>query len=219
MKFFLKIVFITYWAITLLYVSPDNFVKVKADNVLQVFSVLFEQKWSFFAPPPQGNHRLYYTFYDDNKQAVATFEAIKPLLNEKQRKKPWNTREEAIDYIVNGSIANVIEFVVTQREIYQSLYPDSTFNVVEQKARLAISEKYNEISAFATLVEYGKIVANKNLAPEQYGNVNSQLITITEERLPKFVDRSHLANDSTLVEGILLETPLIPINISHNGIN
>lgn len=212
MKIFLKIIFVAYWAITLIYVSPDNFIKVKADRILRPFGILCAQEWAFFAPPPQGNNRLYYTFYDDQDKFITTFEVLQPLFSEKQRKAPWNTREEAIDYIVNGAVGNLTDFIITQREIYQQLHPDSTLTVVEQMARRAITERHSEIPPFKTLTEYGKIVANRNLSPEKYSKVNSQVITVTEKKLPKFMNRSNLVNDSILVEGLLLETPLIPIN-------
>jgi len=209
MKVILKFLFICYWALTLLYVCPDNFVKAKTYDALRVFSLFCEQKWGFFAPPPKSNNRLYYTFFDDQQNVMATYEAIEPLLKEKQRKKPWNTREEAIDYIVNGSVVNLSDFIITQRDIYKQLYPDSTAAVIEEKAKAAISERYNQIPAFMTLVEYGKIVANKNLSVGDYNRIKLFKIYITDIQLPKFKDRASLVNGEDITEGLLLESPMI----------
>jgi len=215
MKAICKIMFIFYWILTFLYVSPDNFIKVKADASLEVFKIFCEQRWGFFAPPPQYNDRLYYTFLDDQRNELATYEALEPLLMEKQRKKPWNTREDAIDYIVNGSMTNIIDFIIAQKEVYKQLYPDSTSVVIEKKAKLAIIERYNEIPPFVTLVEYGKIVANKNFTEAEYSKIESFKIAITQQQLPKFIDRANLTNGTTLTEGLLFETP--PISLENEA--
>lgn len=218
MKVILKLLFICYWALTLLYVCPDNFVKAKTHNITRDFSVFCEQNWGFFAPPPKSNNRLYYTFYDNQQNLITTYEVIEPLLKEKQRKKPWNTREEAIDYIVNGSIINVSDFIIAQRNIYKQLYPDSTAAVIEQKAKTAISKKYNQIPAFTTLVKYGKIVANKNFATTEYDRIKSFKIHITDIQLPKFKDRAILMNNANLAEGVLIESPMISLNEEIKGL-
>jgi len=218
MKTIFKILFICYWGLTFLYVIPENFVQIKSKSVLQVFSAFCEQKWGFFAPPPKGTHRLYYTFFDNQQNAITTYEVTKPLLMEKKRKKPWNTREEALDYIVNGSIINLIDFIVTQKDIYRHLYPDSTDIVIEKKARLAVSERHNQIPAFISLTRYGKIVADKNFTEAEYGNIESFKISITYAQLPKFIDRAKLLDDTPLAEGLLLETPMIPFKNKDDGL-
>jgi len=218
MKIIFKVLFICYWALTFLYVSPENFLKIKSNDLLQIFGVFCEQRWGFFAPPPKGTHRLYYTFFDNQQRVITTYEVTAPLLMEKKRKKPWNTREEAIDYIVNGSITNLVDFVVSQKDIYRQLYPDSTTAVIEKKAKLAVSERYNRIPAFITLTRYGEIVADRNFTEVEYSKVESFKISVTYVPLPKFIDRAKLLNDTPLIEGLLLETPMITLKNKVDGL-
>lgn len=213
-----KVLFVFYWALTFLYVSPDNFIKVKAHNSLEIFRICFEQKWNFFAPPPKSNDRLYYTFLDNQYNEMGTYEVLQPLLTEKQRKKPWNTREDAIDYMINGSISNILDFIIAQKDVYQQLYPDSTKIVIEEKAKSAIIKIYHKIPPFVTLVEYGKIVANKNFTAEEYNKIESLKISIAQQQLPKFVDRANLTNGTILTEGLLLETPPISLKNEAKGL-
>lgn len=211
--------FIAYWAVTFLYVSPNNFLKAKAYNSLSTFGILFQQKWEFFAPPPKSNNRLYYTFFDNQQKTIATYEVVKPILKEKQQKKPWNTREEALDYIVNGAIINLMDMTLSQKDIYQHIYPDSTDTSMDRKAKLAISERYNTLPSYKTLVEYGKIVAAKNFTPPQYDGVEAFKISITDIRLPKFKDRANLMNGTVQEEALVLETPFIPFRKETNSLS
>lgn len=55
-------VFTFYWFITLTFVSPKNYITIKLYEEEQFFNTFFFQKWSFFAPPPKHNDRLYFEF-------------------------------------------------------------------------------------------------------------------------------------------------------------
>src|SRR5665213_3955688 len=51
-----------YWLVTLLYVSPNNPIRVQFLPQLAFFERFFFQRWEFFAPPPMYNERIYFIF-------------------------------------------------------------------------------------------------------------------------------------------------------------
>jgi len=176
--------------------------------------MVFEQQWAFFAPPPTGNNRLYYNFFDKEDKLIRTFEVLQPLLKEKQQKQPFNVREEAVDYIVNGSIMNSMDYIFDQRDIYTNLYPDSTLLWRDAESRKAITAMHDKLPPLITLKNYCKIVAKKNLSQEDYDRIDNYIITISEIKIPKFVNREQLLQDQTTTkEGIVLETSRLKFRI------
>ena len=106
----------SYWAITLLYVSPNNYVRIQCNILLHTFGLVFYQKWNFFAPPPTYNSKVYITFFSDNEnESVVNLEIIEPILKAKQQKGPFGfTQENVLDYILSSASDEVAEEVGTR---------------------------------------------------------------------------------------------------------
>lgn len=198
-----------YWLATFFIVLPNNPIKASYKRQVMDFGLLFDQRWSFFAPPPKTNTRLYYTFSDEKDSISKTFEVMKPLLDDKRKKAPFNSRVEIVDYILNGSIIHIYDLVIDQREKLQLQYKDSTKMVIELMARDSVIKRMKDIHAFKTLIEYSKIVSRKNLAKEEVNKLGYLKIALTEINIPKFIDRN---KESPNREGLVIETT--PINLS-----
>lgn len=181
-------IFLIYFAITLLYNSPNNYIKIKFEREIKIFDLFFNQRWGFFAPPPTFNNRLYYTFYDENQNEIATFEVLKPLAEQKRKARPFNERDEMIDYMINGSIigiSNQIPIIRDSKKISNPAFSTEKLNT------LAINELTNNPDAFsgyAILKNYAKEVA-KNSLKKNYNDIRFFKIHITSIPIKKFTDR------------------------------
>lgn len=214
MRILIIITFVFYWLITLLYVSPSNFIRINFQNQLHLFEYAFSQKWAFFAPPPQRNVRLFYTYHRQDSTPIITLEVLEYLLEQKKEKQPWNTKEEALDYMVNGSIDSILNTIIRNRKRHQSNYPDSTSVYCELLARGEINASSDNIPAYQTLIKFGKIVAKKNMEETDLSEIAYFKMSIREIKLPKFVDRKKLIDQSgpPPVQGLLLDSESIPYN-------
>ena len=201
------LMFFTYWGFTFLFIFPNNPIKAKLKKSMFDFNLFFRQTWSFFAPPPKSNSRLYYSFFDKNKDEIKSFEIMEPLLYEKRKKAPFNTEEEILDYMLSGVINNIYGMIQTQRGKLQLEYRNLNNFELEQIAKDSIVNNLEKIKPFKTLIKYSSIVAKNNLTSEQYKNIKYLKIIISEAQIPKFIDR--YANNTSIKETLALKTGLI----------
>lgn len=184
----LIIVFIIYWIFTLATNSPENPLVINNSEIISDFKILFGQKWSFFAPPNKSNTRLYLTFLNSNKDEIKTLEVLKPVLNGKRIKSPFNTKEEVIDYILNGSINNLYHIITAKRDELSIRHPDSTKIRLEEMAKDEVLKNKNNLKSINTLKNYAKIVLKNHF--ESSEKIEYVSILITELQMPKY--KEHL---------------------------
>jgi len=204
LNIFIIATFIIYWFLTIASNFPNNPINIKYKKTFIDFNIIFNQKWSFFAPPNKSNTRLYYTFLDENKDVIKTFEVLKPIVEIKQEKAPFNTKIEIVDYIINGAINNLYGIIGAKSEKLKLTYPDSSSITLEKMAKDSIYKQAKNIQSFITLSNYAKIVAFKNLNTEQIKNTKYLNLKITEVQIPKFSNR----NDSTKQEALMVNIEL-----------
>lgn len=99
-----------YVLVTLLYVSPSNPIRIRFDNALQEFEAWGFQKWTFFAPPPTGNDRLYFAF-SPREGSGSTYEVLEDIYRRKQEDHPFNERTEVVDYVVSGTASQITDIM------------------------------------------------------------------------------------------------------------
>jgi hypothetical protein len=148
-----------YWTITALYLLPENPLREKFGSLLEPFGNIASQRWSFFAPPPQSNRKLYYTFFDASGIERASFETLEPILSAKRARAPFNTGEEILDYIISGAQEQLTKYV-GRRQITQKKN-----GVTQSLLSVTIPEDIN-VPALRTLKSYTKYVAKNNHIPE-----------------------------------------------------
>lgn len=204
-------VFVCYWASTLLYVMPNNYVRIQHDDYLGKFETLFFQRWGFFAPPPKTNTRLYYTFVNagDTTQSY-TFEAIQPITEQKRLKSPFNTKEEVLDYILGGSAHNIRDMLVEQGKVSRLVYPDSTDTFHLENTWDLVNQLGSNLPSYQTLVNYAAIIARKQgLDPATY----TAQIAIAEEDIKPFSKRNEPQEEGLIpVQKLVFETASFAIN-------
>jgi hypothetical protein len=100
------IFFFTYWSITLLYCSPNNFVRAEFNTSMKLFEAFFYQRWTFFTPPPKTNERVYFLYVDKKNPNIMTqCEVLKPIQDKKRENPIINNTFEVLDDIIGGAVA------------------------------------------------------------------------------------------------------------------
>jgi hypothetical protein len=178
-----------YFIITIIYSFPENYIKIKHKNTFTKFDYYFYQKWGFFAPPPKTNTQLFFTYRNiKNKKELFSIEVLSELYKEK-RKKTFNTFEEILDYQLVGCCTAITSYIHEDFENKKNIYPDSTSQLLLNKA-IQDYNKYNlDFPFFKTLLNYSKIILSKS----KYKNLNKiedleVKITIVELPITKFSD-------------------------------
>jgi hypothetical protein len=114
-KALLALAFVCYWLTTICYVVPDNYLKVRAAPIMTVFETLFYQKWEFFAPPPTFNVKAYAVATLSEPPSTITLDLMSEVIKQKKERVPFNTAEDALDYVLFGSAVAINNNL---REVY-----------------------------------------------------------------------------------------------------
>jgi hypothetical protein len=189
-----------YGLVTILFVSPDNYININLQNYSLGFSTFFYQRWGFFAPPPKSNDRLYYIFTEKlNPIKRRIFEVIKPIVTEKSANAPFNSREDVIDYILSNSIIGIEE---ENNSVSEFLDYKVKKKEIDTITKLKILKKNLENSnSYKTIMKYSKYVAlSNNLVFEDY-NISFKITKIDiqkfSERNKKIINKEYLTFDSS----------------------
>jgi hypothetical protein len=198
------IIFAAYWFSTLLYVSPNNYIRIQFDDYLLHFEKYFYQNWAFFAPPPKANERLYYLFYN-KKDSIPThiYEALQPIFQEKKRKAPFNVEEEALDYILSSAIIYTVDYLREYTRYLKFAQPDSSEKFHLMEAHKIAKERLPEISTFKTLMNYAGLIAHKKNINLKSHEISLQIHTID---IPPFADRNKVPQDTLRMEKLLFQS-------------
>lgn len=198
------IIFVAYWLSTILYVSPNNYIRIQFDDYLLQFESYFYQNWAFFAPPPQTNQRLYYLFYNKKDSIPAhAYEALQPIYQEKQKKSPFNAEEEALDYILSSAIIITTNYLREQIKYLKFANPDSSDKFYLSKAHKIAREKLPEFPSFKTLMNYAKLITQKQNIDLKNHGISLQIHLVD---IPPFADRNKVPKDTARVEKILFQS-------------
>jgi hypothetical protein len=201
------LVFITFWATNIFFNLPDNPIKIKFGKEEAAFQSVLFQRWSFFAPPPKSNERLYYFFRsksDTTQQKV--FEVLEPITTRKQQTAPFNMLEEKEDYIISGSISEVNEFLFQYTNDLKFRYKDKPEQALVLMAMQEAWRLRAKLNGITTLIKYGTLIA----AQHNIGNDYEMKFLIAQVPIPKFVDRNK-ENVKTAPRVKTFETPFVAI--------
>lgn len=181
-----------YWFMTFLYNSPNNYIKIELQKEIKIFSTFFGQKWSFFAPPPQQNYKLYFTYLDQNKNEVAVFEIFSSIIESKRNTRPFNLRAEMIDYTISGSVDDIVNSIVKKRENENVKQPEISIETSNKLAVEQIVKNPEKTYGFLLLKNYSRIVSGEMLSKEQLKSVKFVTISINSEEIKKFANRESI---------------------------
>ena len=186
LKILILAVFSIYWFCTIIYVLPNSYIRVKSNSLVNHMNVLVSQSWNFFAPPPDFNLRLYYRFTDQYKKPHY-FEAIQNIVTEKKKMAPFNASEEFLDYVISGSASSILEQKTNFFNYYNFTIKDSSTVFYSDTSNKTVNAGYLENAAYLTLINYSKLVKEKNLSKLK---IISCKFIITGIDIPKFADRN-----------------------------
>ncbi len=183
---FLFSLFCCYWLATIFFVAPPNPLNISADNARELFNTHFFQRWSFFAPPPTYNQRVYIVFRNKRTKGKEVFEIIAPIVSAKHQKAPFNEYYQKMDYILASSLINIEGNVKLLHDVFASKSMQSQFRGMDTSIKERIVHDIEKTSDFRTLVKYAGKIARENRIDKN--DVSCQII-ITKVHIPQFVDR------------------------------
>ncbi len=185
--FIRNILLITYFLPTFIYNLPKNPIKIYNPIFSNFFDVFLQQRWDFFAPPPQANNKLYFSYFDKKFNKIGTFEVLSPIVKTKKQTLPFNTKAETLDYIINGQINDILFSIVDKNNELKYKLKENEESENFKLARLEVLKNLNNSTSFKTLINFSKIVKKQNIKKQE--DVKYFKIIIMEEKINKFVDR------------------------------
>lgn len=178
--------FCCYWLVTIFFVVPSNPLNISADNGREIFNTHFFQRWSFFAPPPTYNQRVYIVFKNKSTKSKEVFEVIAPIVNAKHDKAPFNEYYQKLDYILASSLINIEGNIKLLHDVFASKSMQSLLKSKDTSIDERIIYDIEKTSDFRTLVKYAGKIADENRINKN--EVSCQII-ITKVFIPQFIDR------------------------------
>lgn len=104
-------IFAGYWCLTVVYVSPNNYIRARLKPLVDFFESGFYQKWEFFAPPPTFNLRVYAVAVLADNDELFTLDLMSEMIRRKKERAPFNGPEDALDYVLFGAIVTITDAV------------------------------------------------------------------------------------------------------------
>lgn len=210
-------VFSIYWAFTLLYVSPDNYVRIRLADTMSVFGTFFGQRWGFFAPPPRADIQVYFVFVDkETEEEALVLEGLMPVYRAKQETAPFNMNAQVLDYILASAAHSVNESVVACGKLSRAAYPDEDDEFHCREAWDIMSQHGQRLASYQTLENYGHLIAaNHGIDARKHDLV----LRLCQADIVSFSQRMAGATpDGPRVAKVFFESPRIDLaTISSRG--
>lgn len=192
------IIFGFYWLTTFFFNLPDNYLKAKLGSTNDLFTLTMFQRWSFFAPPPNYNDRMYFVYKKSQDSATHTVEILKKITDEKSAKAPFNAKEDILDYLISNPLCTFTEQKINIENYNQ--YKQTTHSKEQGRADNIYNDNLEESEQLAQLFKYAQIIKSEKNELRGFDSVS---IVITHLYIPKFADR--YKNDP-LVEEIFYQS-------------
>ncbi len=174
---------------------PDNYINISYLKQSQTYSKYFYQRWSFFAPPPKFNDRLYYIFHSKRDSSMLIYEVLEITNLKKQANAPFNWNEDLLDYVLANSVNGISDEIVDMNSYFTNETNEGK-NIKDSVKSDLIAKQIQQSYGFNTIKNYAKFVAKKNNI--DINDYNLQL-RITRKYIPKFSERNN-PTDSTKEE-------------------
>lgn len=187
-------IFMVYWGITFLYVTPTNIISDTFFDKFRIARYFFGQNWSLFVPLPKDNKQLYYTFYRKDSNETHTYEVLESLLKLKTEQAPFNATESIREYILTNSESSVIWFA-------QNYVPEKSENTCNSLSQEEITlqklQFLNTTYHFQMLKSFAVVIAKEHgLRPEDY-YFSIKLVSL---KIPDFENRQELLKKDNVPE-------------------
>lgn len=183
------LVFCSYWLITIFFIFPKNPLNLSVQKERDYFQSNFFQRWSFFAPPPNYNQRVYFVYENKFTKKKDIFEIIKPILDKKHKTAPFNFYYQTLDYILASSLINIDGNIRLLQDVinHENLKATGTVKLSDSMITQKLVSDIEKTADFITLIKYAQKIAKEN-------NIDiysvSYQIQISKISMPQFVDRN-----------------------------
>lgn len=200
--------FLLYWTVTFLFTMPENYFRINFYQADALFHGALFQRWTFFAPPPQHNDRLYYVVRDEQtKKVTYTLEAIGYITKQKQEHAPFNQEQTVLDYVISNSVNGIREVYREEMEMIRFSRPDSSESFILTEARDEVLKSESALPDFNTLVNYGKLLCKKNNISSDHAEFK---FMIAQKPIQRFKDRLDPTTEGK--ETVVFETPYMSLH-------
>ncbi len=192
-----------YGVLTLVFVSPNNFLNISLTKGEIFFNIFFSQKWGFFAPPPNYDERLYFIYENKFlKKDVKYYEVLGPLMAEKSKNAPFNSKYDVLDYLISNSVNNICDILINTNKIKAYEIKKKIEKHKDYDIFASSKETVKSSNSFKTLINYSKYIANSNsLNPCNY----KISLKLTRKIINKFNDRN---KQNIIKEQLIFESEL-----------
>lgn len=181
---------------TMFFIFPNNPLNITLMCEKQIFETNFFQRWSFFAPPPNFNERVYIILKDQKSNQKNIYEIIEPILNLKSAKVPFNGQEQIYDYILSSTITNIEQNLRSFQEIFNSANQNKKIITADSINTENLVFEIEKTEEFKTLTNYAKKVAFDNQLDIK--KISYQ-IQIVKNSIPQFIDRRDKTQKSQVI--------------------
>lgn len=165
---------------------PKNPLNITSQNTKDLFESNLFQRWSFFAPPPTFNERVYFAYKSTEYKKIDFYEILVPVLEKKSKAIPFNTYEQIQDYILASTLSNIETNMRTYQDVLNYTNNQAVVKVSDSLISNKIVEEIEKTNDFKTLINYAKLIAEKNNIDI---NKYSLQIQIHKISIPQFIDR------------------------------
>ena len=201
-------IFLLHWTLAFILAMPANYVKKAITNHAPRYQAMFPQ-WKLFTPPFTYHDRLYFIIRDSkgNGNKSDTIEVLANIALQKQKKAPFNQRENIIDHLVNNNVAKLKKIVWPYEKTKDSVTLNKSDSATIARSISNVQNNINYKRYLATLVNYSKIVLQQKHIDTTGKEVK---IVIKEKKIRPF---NQISNISYLQNEILVfETTYMPVN-------
>ncbi len=210
LKYIFVVLLTIYCISTLLFLLPNSFIRIQIHDYVYKFSQLFQQRWNYFAPPPKSNYELTYTYFKvvhEDTIFQSQYRVLYPIYKAKQNKKPFNSKEEIIDYALNNAIIDLLQGLDKIRNVKKLNNPTMTDSLLSIEITKEIDKSFLSVYPTHILYNYGVRIARENDFNEDY----LMRVAIFDLPITKFAERN-MANKQDTVFNLIYESKLLRNN-------
>ena len=180
-------IFSFYWLATILYCSPNNFIRIELNRYMNLFGSAFYQRWTFFTPPPKADEKLYFLFISKDPSQKNFACEVFNIIRAKKRANPiFDTESEALDGVITSSAYALNNSMGDRITVLRKTFPDSSELFFQKEMNSLFINPELRSTYFKTLQNYAFEIAKRyNLNIKGY-SFKIRMITV---ELPPFKDR------------------------------
>jgi hypothetical protein len=197
------LIFSIYWITTIFFTFPENYLQIKALRYEKVFSIFLYQRWSFFAPPPQTNDRLYFEYITTKKDTVL-LEVLKPLAEKRKKEFLFNSDRSVIDYVLANNIYTLSDYLRENYNAYK--FENCSPEIKDEDCNVRFLKYYypqfHNFSELKSLINYGVLIKSESKTKSE---IEKLKIIATTVEIPKFNERFNKTHNN-YKENMVFET-------------